>query len=248
MATEIAAPELEIDESNGTFDIAKADHNDGLLVGQKTNPIGLRLGINKTWASNWFDEKRFADKLAEDLMLRRYLGKRLQDASIARIEIERTLKQVTVNIHTARPGIVIGRKGADVEKLRAELKKLSGKEVQINILEIKRPELEASLVAENLARQLESRVSFRRAMKRSLQSSRRMGAEGVRILCSGRLGGAEMARREQYKDGRIPLHTLRADIDYACKVAYTDYGTIGVKVWICKGEILGKQNDPRLNP
>jgi len=216
-------------------------------LGQKTNPIGLRLGINKTWASNWFDEKRFADKLSEDLMLRRYLDKRLQDASIARLEIERTLKNVTVNIHTARPGIVIGRKGADVEKLRAELKKLCDKEVQINILEVKRPELEAALVAENLARQLESRVSFRRAMKRSLQSSRRMGAEGVRILCSGRLGGAEMARREQYKDGRIPLHTLRADIDYSSKTAYTAYGTVGVKVWICRGEILGKQNDPRIN-
>ncbi len=212
-------------------------------MGQKTNPVGLRLGINKTWASNWFDEKRFADKLAEDLMLRRYLGKRLQDASLARVEIERTLKQVTINIHTARPGIVIGRKGADVEQLRAELKTLTGNEVQLNILEVKRPETEAALVAENLARQLEGRVSFRRAMKRSLQAARRMGAEGVKIMCKGRLGGAEMARTEQYKDGRIPLHTLRADIDYALHVSFTSYGTIGVKVWICKGEILGKMGD-----
>jgi len=215
-------------------------------VGQKTNPIGLRLGINKTWASNWFDEKRFADKLEEDLMLRRYLDKRLQDASVAKVEIERTLKQITVNIHTARPGIVIGRKGADVEKLREELKTLTGKEVQINILEVKRPEIEASLVAENLARQLEGRISFRRAMKRALHTARRMGAEGVKILCKGRLGGAEMARSEQYKEGRIPLHTLRADIDYALHVAYTTYGTIGVKVWICKGEILGKKDEVKI--
>ena len=216
-------------------------------MGQKTHPIGLRLGINKTWASNWFDERRFADKLEEDLMLRRYLEKRLQEAAIALIGIERTLKQITVNVHTARPGIVIGRKGADVEKLRAELKSLTGKEVQINILEVKRPELEAALVADNLARQLKGRVSFRRAMKRALQSTMRMGAEGVKIVCKGRLGGAEMARTEQYKEGIIPLHTLRADIDYALKVAYTSYGTIGVKVWICKGEVLGKLGDQKPN-
>ncbi len=209
-------------------------------MGQKTNPIGLRLGINRTWFSNWFDERRFADKLSEDLMLRRYLEQRLHNAGVARVEIERTLKQITVNIHTARPGIVIGRKGADVEKLRAELKSLTDKEVQLNILEIRLPELEASLVAENLAQQLTGRVSFRRAMKRALQATRRMGAEGVKIMCKGRLGGAEMARREMYKDGRIPLHTLRADIDYALRVAYTNYGAIGVKVWICKGEVLGK--------
>lgn len=212
-------------------------------MGQKTNPVGLRLGINKTWASNWFDERKFADKLEEDLMLRRYLDKRLQDAAIARIEIERTLKQVTVNVHTARPGIVIGRKGADVEKLRAELRQLTAKEVQLNIVEVKRPELEASLVAETLARQLQGRVSFRRAMKRALQATRRMGAEGVKITCKGRLGGAEMARSETYKDGRIPLHTLRADIDYSMKTAFTNYGTVGVKVWICKGEILDKLVD-----
>ena len=209
-------------------------------MGQKTNPIGLRLGINRTWFSNWFDEKHFADKLTEDIMLRRYLQRRLQNAGIARIEIERTLKQVTVNIHTARPGIVIGRKGTDVEKLRAELKSLTGKEVQLNIIEVKLPELEAALVAENLAQQLKGRVSFRRAMKRAMQATRRMGAEGVKITCKGRLGGSEMARRETYKDGRIPLHTLRVDIDYALQVAFTSYGTIGVKVWICKGEVLGK--------
>jgi len=212
-------------------------------LGQKTNPIGLRLGINRTWYSNWFDERRFAEKLSEDLMLRRYLDQRLHNASVAKIEIERTLKQVTVNIHTARPGIVIGRKGADVEKLRAELKILTGKEIQLNIVEVKHPELEASLVAETLAQQLRGRISFRRAMKRALQSTRRMGAEGIKITCKGRLGGAEMARTETYKDGRIPLHTLRANIDYALKVAYTTYGAIGVKVWICKGEVLGKDEN-----
>lgn len=216
-------------------------------MGQKTNPIGIRLGITKTWASNWFDERRFADKLEEDLMLRRYLDKRLADAAVAKIEIERTLKQITVNINTARPGIVIGRKGNDVEKLRAELKSLTGKEVQINILEVKRPEMEASLVADTLARQLEGRVSFRRAMKRAIQSTMRMGAEGIKIQCKGRLGGAEMSRAEQYKEGRIPLHTLRADIDYSLRVANTNYGTIGVKVWICRGEILGKLGDEQNN-
>ncbi|MFC2150411.1 30S ribosomal protein S3 [Calditrichota bacterium] len=216
-------------------------------MGQKTHPVGIRLGINKTWQSNWFDEKKFADKLEEDLMLRRYLDKRLSNAGIARLEIERTLKNIIVNIHTARPGIVIGRKGADVEKLRSELKTLTGKDVQINILEVKTPELEAALVAETLAQQLSGRVSFRRAMKRAIQSTMRMGAEGIKIMCKGRLGGAEMARREMYKEGRIPLHTLRADIDYALKTAYTTYGTIGVKVWICKGEVLGKVDEQTAN-
>ena len=211
-------------------------------MGQKTNPIGLRLGINRTWYSNWFDEKRFADKLNEDLMLRRYLDKRLQNAGIARIEIERTLKRITVNIHTARPGIVIGRKGTDVEKLRLELRTLTSKEIQLNIIEVKVPELEASLVAENLAQQLQGRVSFRRAMKRALQSTIRMGAEGMKITCKGRLGGAEMARSETYKEGRIPLHTLRADIDYALSVANTKVGAIGIKVWICNGEVYGKRD------
>lgn len=209
-------------------------------MGQKTNPIGLRLGINKTWSSNWFDQKNFADKLQEDLMLRKYLSKRLANASVASVKIQRTPKQIDLTINTARPGIVIGRKGAEVDKLKEELKKLTSKEVQINIIEIKRPELEASLVADSIARQLEGRVSFRRVMKKAIQSTRRMGAEGIKIICAGRLGGAEMARKEGYKEGRIPLHTFRADIDYAMSTAFTTYGTIGVKVWICKGEVLGR--------
>jgi small subunit ribosomal protein S3 len=210
-------------------------------VGQKTNPVGLRLGINKTWDSNWFDERNFADKLHEDLYLRRYLTSRLKGAGVAKVQIERTPKQITLTIHTARPGIVIGRKGAEVDKLKAELKHLTQKDVQVNIFEIKRPELEAALVADAVARQLEGRVSFRRAMKKAIQTTRRMGAEGVKVICSGRLAGAEMSRTEGYKDGRIPLHTLRADIDYALAIAKTTYGTIGVKVWICKGEILGRK-------
>lgn len=210
-------------------------------MGQKTNPIGLRLGIIKTWNSNWFDEKNFADKLHEDLYLRRYLSSRLKGAGVARVQIERVPRKITLAIHTARPGIVIGRRGAEVDKLKAELRQITQKDVQVNIIEIKRPELEAALVGDTIARQLEGRVSFRRAMKKAIQTTRRMGAEGVKIICSGRLGGAEMSRSEGYKDGRIPLHTLRADIDYALTVAKTTYGTIGVKVWICKGEILGKK-------
>lgn len=208
-------------------------------MGQKTNPIGLRLGINRTWNSLWFDEKTFSKKLEEDLMLRKYLNNRLPNAGISNIEIKRTPKRITMTIHTARPGIVIGKKGSEVDKLKEELQRLTSQEIQVNIHEIKRPELDAFLVAENVVRQLESKVSFRRAMKRSITATMRMGAEGVRICCSGRLGGAEMARREQYKEGRIPLHTLRADIDYAATTAKTTYGTIGVKVWICKGDILG---------
>jgi small subunit ribosomal protein S3 len=209
-------------------------------LGQKTNPIGLRLGINKTWSSNWFDEKNFAEKLQEDLLLRRYIHQRLQNAGVSSVHIERTPKRIVMTINTARPGIVIGQKGRNVDILKGELKTLTSKEVQVNIVEIKRPELEAQLVADSVARQLEGRVSFRRAMKKALMATRRMGAEGIKITCAGRLGGAEMARREEYKEGRIPLHTLRADIDYASSVARTTYGTIGVKVWICKGEILGK--------
>ncbi len=209
-------------------------------MGQKTNPIGLRLGINKTWSSNWFDEKNFAEKLQEDLLLRRYIHQRLQNAGVSSVHIERTPKRIVMTINTARPGIVIGQKGRNVDILKGELKTLTSKEVQVNIVEIKRPELEAQLVADSVARQLEGRVSFRRAMKKALMATRRMGAEGIKITCAGRLGGAEMARREEYKEGRIPLHTLRADIDYASSVARTTYGTIGVKVWICKGEILGK--------
>ena len=210
-------------------------------MGQKTNPIGFRLGIVRDWESNWFGGRRFGDKLKDDLRLRRYIRSRLQKASISMIQIERdpSDKRITVTIHTARPGIVIGRKGAEVDKLKEELKRLTGKEIQLNVNEIKRPELDAYLVAESVAGQLESKISFRRAMKKAIMSTMRMGAEGVRILCSGRLGGAEMARREQYKEGRIPLHTLRADIDFARATAKTTYGAIGVKVWICKGEVLG---------
>ena len=208
-------------------------------MGQKTNPIGVRLGINRSWKSLWFDEKNFSKKLQEDLMLRKYIRNRLPNAGISYIEVKRTPKRITLTIHTARPGIVIGKKGAEVDKLKEELQRLTSQEIQVNIHEIKRPELDAYLVAENVVRQLESKVSFRRAMKRAITATMRMGAEGVRISCAGRLGGAEMARREQYKEGRIPLHTLRADIDYAKTVANTTYGTIGVKVWICKGEVIG---------
>ncbi len=208
-------------------------------MGQKTNPRGLRIGIIRSWDSNWYDEKEFSKKLSEDLMLRRYVHNRLQKASVSKVEIERTPKQIALTISTARPGIVIGKKGFEVDKLREELQRITGKDVQLNINEIKRPELDAALVAENVASQLEGKVSFRRAMKKAIMSSMRMGAEGIRICCSGRLGGAEMARREQYKEGRIPLHTLRADIDFARAVSKTAYGIIGVKVWICKGEIIG---------
>jgi small subunit ribosomal protein S3 len=210
-------------------------------LGQKTNPIGFRLGVVRDWESNWFGGRKFGDKLKDDLRLRRYIHSRLQKASISMIQIERdpSDKRITVTIHTARPGIVIGRKGAEVDKLKEELKRLTGKEIQLNVNEIKRPELDAYLVAESVAGQLESKISFRRAMKKAIMSTMRMGADGVRIICSGRLGGAEMARREGYKEGRIPLHTLRADIDFARAIAKTTYGTIGVKVWICKGEILG---------
>ncbi|MGQ9559586.1 MAG: 30S ribosomal protein S3 [Candidatus Oleimicrobiaceae bacterium] len=208
-------------------------------MGQKANPIGMRVGITRTWESNWFDERDFATKLAEDLLLRNYIRNRLQRAGVSRIEIERTPKNIKVTIHTARPGIVIGRKGAEVDKIKEELERLTRTEVHVNIQEIKRPELDAYLVAENIASQLVAKVSFRKAMKRAIMSTMRMGAEGVRIVCSGRLGGAEMARTEQYREGRIPLHTFRADIDFARAIARTTYGTVGVKVWICKGEVLG---------
>jgi small subunit ribosomal protein S3 len=209
-------------------------------LGQKTNPKGFRIGIVRGWDSNWFDEKDFAKKLSEDLMLRKYVRNRLQKASVSKIEIDRTPKKITLTIHTARPGIVIGRKGAEVDKLREELQRVTGKEVQLNINEIKRPEVDAYLVAESIANQLEGKVSFRRAMKKAMMSAMRMGAEGIRICCSGRLGGAEMARREQYKEGRIPLHTLRADIDFSRAISHTAYGIIGVKVWICRGEVIGE--------
>ena len=210
-------------------------------MGQKTHPVGFRLGIVKSWNSSWFDEKDFAVKLEEDLQLRKYIRSRLEKASVSKIEIERTAKRVILTIHTARPGIVIGKKGSEVDKLREELRSLTNKEIQININEIKKPEMDAYLVAENIARQLTGKVSFRRAMKKAITSTMRTGAQGIKIMCSGRLGGAEMARTEQYKDGRIPLHTLRADIDYAAYTAQTTYGSIGVKVWIFNGEVIGKK-------
>ncbi len=211
-------------------------------MGQKTNPIGFRLGFIKTWNSQWFNEKDFAKTLNEDLLVRRYIRKRVPDGAISKIGIERTAKRVVISIHTARPGVVIGKKGAEVDRLREELRKLLGKDVNINIEEIKHPEIDAFLVAKNIARQLEGKVSFRRAMKRAITAAMRLGAEGVKIAVAGRLGGAEMARTESYKEGRIPLQTLRADIDYATATAITTYGTIGVKVWIYKGEVLGRKS------
>jgi len=210
-------------------------------LGQKVNPVGFRLGVNRSWDSNWFDERNFAEKLEEDLKLRKYIQARLEHAAISRINIERTAKKISLTIYTARPGIVIGRKGTEVDKLKVELQRITNKDIQLNIEEIKRPELDAYLVARNVAKQLEGKISFRRAMKKAIMSSMRMGAEGVKICCAGRLGGAEMARTEQYKEGRIPLHTLRANIDYAYTVAKTTYGIIGVKVWLCLGEKFNNQ-------
>ncbi len=210
-------------------------------MGQKVNPIGSRLGIVRGWDSNWYGGKNFEPKLIEDHKIRQYLNARLSKAGISRINIERTLKLVTVTINTARPGLIIGKGGQEVDKLKEELKKVTNKEVQINISEIKRPELDAILVANAIARQIEGRVSFRKAIKTSIASSMRAGAEGIKVLASGRIGGAEMARSEQYKEGRTPLHTLRADIDYALAEAHTTYGRIGIKVWICKGLIYGKR-------
>jgi small subunit ribosomal protein S3 len=211
-------------------------------MGQKAHPIGNRLGIIRGWDSNWFGGNHYADKLVEDEKIRKYLSARINKGGVSKIVIERTLKRITVTIHTARPGIVIGKGGQEVDKIKEELKKLTKKEVQINIFEIKRPELDAQLVAEGIAKQLEARISFRRAMKTTIASTMRMGAEGIKVMTSGRLGGAEMARTEQYKEGRIPLHTFRADIDYALAEALTTYGKIGVKVWICKGEVYGKRD------
>ncbi len=210
-------------------------------MGQKTNPIGLRLGIIRHWEANWFDEKNTAEKLAEDVKVRSYIKNRLKKAGVSRILVERTARQLRITINTSRPGVIIGRSGKDITQLEEELKKLTSKDVKILISEIKRPELDALLVSENIAQQLVGRISFRRAMKQAVASAMRMGAQGVRIMCSGRLGGAEMARTEQYKEGRIPLHTLRADIDYGVATANTIYGSIGVKVWICKGEVIGKK-------
>jgi small subunit ribosomal protein S3 len=210
-------------------------------MGQKTNPIGLRLGINRTWDSRWFSTKEYANWLNEDIQIRKYIKKRLYKAGVAKIEIERSSGKAIVNIFTARPGMVIGRKGSEVDMLRDELKHLAGKEVQINIKDVKKPELNAQLVAEHIAMQLEQRVSFRRAMKKTIASAMRMGALGIKVQTAGRLGGSEMSRTEGYLEGRVPLHTLRADIDFARATAHTTFGCIGVKVWLYKGEIFPKE-------
>jgi small subunit ribosomal protein S3 len=211
-------------------------------MGQKVNPIGLRLGINRTWDSRWYAKRDYATLLHEDLKLREYLMDKLQQAGISRVVVERPAKKARITIHSARPGVVIGKKGADIEKLRLELSKQTGAEVSLNIIEIRKPEIEAKLVAEGIAQQLERRVAFRRAMKRAVQSAMRLGALGIRINCSGRLGGAEIARMEWYREGRVPLHTLRADVDFGTATAQTTYGACGVKVWVFKGEVLA--HDP----
>jgi small subunit ribosomal protein S3 len=211
-------------------------------MGQKINPIALRLGIVRGWDSNWYGGKTFADKLVEDQKIRDYVKARIPKGGIAKIVIERTLKRITLTIHTARPGVVIGKGGTEVDKIKEELKKITNKDVQINIFEIKRPELDAKLVGESIAQQIEARISYKRAMKQAIASAMRVGAEGIKVKTSGRLAGADMARTEQYKEGRIPLHTLRADIDYAHSEAQTVYGKIGIKVWIFKGEIYGKRD------
>ena len=210
-------------------------------MGQKTNPIGNRLGFIRGWDSNWYGGRDYSAKLVEDNKIRKYLNVRLQKASISKIVIERTLKLITITINTARPGVIIGKAGSEVDKLKEELKKLTSKEVQINIFEIKRPELDAKLVADSIARQIEARISFRRAIKMAIAAAMRMNAEGIKIQISGRLNGAEMARSESYKEGRIPLSTFRADIDYAIVEAHTTYGRLGIKVWIMKGEVYGKR-------
>ena len=211
-------------------------------MGQKTNPIGNRLGIIRGWDSNWFGGSNFAEKFVQDERIRQYLNARITKGGISRIVIERTLKRVTVTVHTSRPGIIIGKGGQEVDRIREELRKLSGFDVQINIVEIRKPELDAAIVGDSIARQLEGRVNFRRAIKMAIQATMRAGAQGVKIRISGRLNGAEMARTEEFKEGRTPLHTFRADIDYSLAEALTVYGKIGIKVWICKGEVLGKRD------
>ena len=212
-------------------------------MGHKVNPVGLRLGINRTWDSRWYASRGDYGKLLhEDMRIRKFLKEQLKQAGIARVVIERPHKKCRVTIHSARPGVVIGKKGADIEKLRRDIAKMTDSEVHLNIVEVRKPEIDATLVAENIAQQLERRIAFRRAMKRAVQSAQRMGADGIKITCSGRLGGAEIARTEWYREGRVPLHTLRADIDYGTATAVTAYGTNGVKVWIFKGEIL--EHDP----
>jgi len=211
-------------------------------MGQKVNPISLRLGINRTWDSRWFADGDYATLLHEDLRIRKYLQKKLAQAGISKVLVERPAKKARVTIHTARPGVVIGKKGADIEKLRSDIAKMTGSEVHLNIVEVRKPEIDGQLVAENIAQQLERRVSIRRAMKRAVQSAMRMGAGGIRINCAGRLGGAEIARTQWYREGRVPLHTLRANIDYGEATGFTTYGATGVKVWIYKGDIM--DHDP----
>jgi small subunit ribosomal protein S3 len=215
-------------------------------MGQKINPIGLRLGINKTWDSRWFSSDSYADKLHEDIKIRKHVKKSLHQAGVSKVIIERTGKKCHVSIHTARPGVVIGKKGADIDKVKKDVQKFTKDEVHVNIIEVRKPDLDSTLVAESIAQQLERRVAFRRAMKRAVQSALRMGAEGIRINVSGRLGGSEIARMEWYREGRVPLHTLRADVDYGIASALTTYGVIGVKVWIFKGEILKDQELQRM--
>ena len=211
-------------------------------MGQKINPISNRLGIIRGWDSNWYGGTDYASKILEDTKIREYLNARLAKASLSKIVIERTLKLITVTIHTARPGVIIGKGGQEVDKLKEELKKISNKEVQINIFEVKRPELDANIIANNIARQVEGRVSYRRAIKMAVSTTMRMGAEGIKVQISGRLGGAEMARSEMFKEGRTPLHTFRADIDYALAQANTKVGVLGIKVWVCNGEVYGKRD------
>lgn len=211
-------------------------------MGQKVNPIGNRVGIIRGWDSNWFGGNNYADKLFEDEKIRKYLNARINKGGIARIVIERTLKRLTITIHTSRPGIIIGKGGGEVDRIKEELRKITNKEVQVNIVEIRRPELDANIVAETIANQIKARISYKRAVKMSIASTMRMGAEGIKIRCSGRLNGAEIARSEEFKQGRTPLHTFRADIDYAIKESQTVYGKIGIKVWICKGEVFGKRD------
>ena len=217
-------------------------------MGQKTNPIGLRLGIIKSWESRWFSEKNYSGLLQEDINLRRFLMKRLSSAGISKIVIERPAKLANITLYTSRPGVIIGKKGSDIEKLKKSVTKMVSGDVNINIVEIKKPELDSQLVADNIAQQLEKRVAFRRAMKRAVQSAMRLGAEGIRVNCSGRLGGAEIARTEWYREGRVPLHTLRADVDYGVSRANTTYGICGIKVWIFKGEKFERETNDNNDP
>ncbi|MBN1356441.1 30S ribosomal protein S3 [bacterium] len=217
-------------------------------MGQKVNPIGLRLGIVKTWSSRWYSDKGYARNLHEDLLIRKYIHNELKHAGISRVEIERAADQIRINIHTARPGIIIGTRGAEVDRIKKSIQEITDKQIFLNIREVKEPEMDAQLVSESIAIQLERKVSFRRAMKKALGSALRCGAKGIRIACAGRLGGAEMSRREQYLEGRVPLHTLRADIDYGFSISRTTYGVIGVKVWIFKGEVIQSRDRSEIRP